>query len=77
MLYIYNDQHHVRSFQLGAKTYITSPQDPRAGSYKPPGMGFIRLSKVVGLSSFLTEIALISAAVRKSKSTLSIADAMG
>jgi hypothetical protein len=40
-------------------------------------MGFKRLSKVVGFSIFLTEMALISAGVRKSKSTLSIADAIG
>lgn len=58
-------------------TYIDSPQDPSAGSYKPPGIGFKRLSNVVGFSIFLTEIALISAGVRKSKSTVSIAEEIG
>ena len=40
-------------------------------------MGFSRLSKVVGFSIRLTEIDLISVGVRKSKSTLSIADDTG
>lgn len=57
--------------------HVESPQDPSAGSYSPPGMGFRRLSKVVGFSIFLTEIALISAGVRKSKSTVSMAEEMG
>lgn len=58
-------------------TYKESPQAPRAGSYKPPGVGFKRLSKVVGFSTRLTEIFLISPGVRKSKSTLSMTEDMG
>ncbi len=58
-------------------TYNESPQAPRAGSYRPPGIGFNRLSNVVGFSILLTEIALISAGVRKPKSTLSMEDDIG
>jgi hypothetical protein len=38
-------------------TYIESPHDPRAGSYKPPRTGFSRVSKVVSFSIFLTDTA--------------------
>lgn len=86
MSYIYPvglDQHQRRfesdehTVPASPNTYVESPQDPSAGSYSPPGMGFRRLSKVVGFSIFLTEIALISAGVRKSKSTVSMAEEMG
>lgn len=40
-------------------------------------MGFSRLSKVVGFSILLTEMFLISAGVKKSKSTLSMTDETG
>lgn len=59
------------------RTYVESPQDPSAGSYRPPGMGFRRLSNVVGFSIFLTEMARISTGLRKSKSTVSMAEEMG
>lgn len=58
-------------------TYVMSPHAPRAGSYSPPGTGFKRESKVRGFWIFFTESALISAAVRKPKSTLPIADGIG
>lgn len=58
-------------------TYSESPQAPRAGSYRPPGVGFKRLSKVVGFSILLTEMFLISSGVRKPKSTLSMTDDTG
>lgn len=57
--------------------YRESAQAPRAGSYKPPGIGLRRVSKVVGFSILLTDIDLISLGVRKSKSTAAMADATG
>lgn len=41
----------------GWGTYIESPHDPRAGSYKPPRTGFSSVSKVVSFSIFLTDTA--------------------
>lgn len=58
-------------------SYKESPQAPRAGSYKPPGVGFKRLSNVVGFSILLTDIFRISSGVKKSKSTLSMTDDTG
>ncbi len=78
MLCIYlEDLISARLALISGRTYVKSPHDPNAGSYNPPGMGFNRLSNVVGFSIFLTEIALISAGVRKSKSTLSMAEEIG
>lgn len=57
--------------------YRESAQAPRAGSYKPPGMGLSRVSKVVGFSILLTDMDLISRGVRKSKSTAAMAEATG
>lgn len=37
-------------------TYGESPHDPSAGSYRPPGTGLRRLSKVLSFSMRLTEM---------------------
>lgn len=58
-------------------TYIESPHDPRAGSYKPPRTGFSRVSKVVSFSIFLTDTAWISSLVRNVNSTRSTEDDTG
>lgn len=58
-------------------TYIESPHDPRAGSYKPPRTGFSRVSKVVSFSIFLTDTAWISSFVRNVNSTRSTEDDTG
>jgi hypothetical protein len=58
-------------------TYGASPQEPRAGSYKPPGTGLRRLSKVLSFSILFTEIARISFGDRKVNSTLSTPDEIG
>jgi len=52
-------------------THRASPHDPRAGSYKPPGTGFNKVSNVLSFSIRLTEIERISCAVRNLNSTLS------
>lgn len=58
-------------------TYGASPHDPKAGSYRPPGTGFRRLSNVLSFSMRFTEMAWISLAERKVNSTLSTSEATG
>lgn len=43
------------------------PIGPSLGSYRPPLVGRLRLSSKIGLSTFLTEMALMSSAERKEK----------
>lgn len=66
-----------RSGGFALVTYIESPHDPRAGSYKPPRTGFSRVSKVVSFSIFLTDTAWISSLVRNVNSTRSTEDDTG
>lgn len=58
-------------------TYGASPQEPSAGSYRPPGTGLRRLSKVLSFSIRLTEIDRISLGERKVNSTLSTPEETG
>ena len=58
-------------------TYIESPHDPRAGSYKPPRTGLSRVSNVVSFSIFFTDTAWISSFVRNVNSTRSTEDDTG
>lgn len=55
-------------FHTGRVTH-TSRWDigPSCGSYSPPFVGRLRLSRRIGLSSFLTEIERMSSEVRKEK----------
>lgn len=62
---------------LRSSAYALSPHAPRARSYSPPGTGFSSVSNVRGFCILLTERVLISAELKKEKSTLSIADGTG
>ena len=57
--------------------YRLSSNAPRAGSYRPPGAGCRRVSKVVGLVILFTERHLISSDERYPKSTLPMEEATG
>lgn len=66
-----------RTGKKAQAAYGASPQEPSAGSYKPPGTGLRRLSKVLSFSMRRTEMARISSADRKENSTLSTEEETG
>lgn len=61
----------------GADTHRSFLNDPRAGSWRPPGFGCSSVLKVFGLTTLLTDSNLTSVELRKSKSTPDMWDTSG
>jgi hypothetical protein len=63
--------------QRRGSPYGESPHEPSAGSYRPPGTGFSKLSKVLSFSIRFTDMAWTSLGDRNVNSTLSTSDEIG